>query len=303
MSTMYRFAAFWTATAFTPSAAEIIDFRSAFAVGSCVRKVRSSAANSVGAATPLRSLRNFACTLSMAFPCWPHRGGLTPCVSEPEPMQTWSAPLVAVTWSSQKPFTRATYLLFDGSTDAVEAARPEDGSADGFAHAANPSKATKRTKALLFDKVPFGRLNLDASRFKVLNALVQLFGFAGDLEQHPALVAGHVGAPDVGDDLELATGLVRLDQGEPVRIRERGGLVHCAVGWRRWGADRRGRDRRRRRVFRRGGRGVGRQRLADRRLAARGFDDRLRDLAGVNRRDERQAGVVGAGARVARGGT
>src|SRR6266849_4161988 len=60
----------------------------------------------------------------------------------------------------------------------------------------------------LADEVALGRFDLDAARLEILDAPIQLVGFAGDLEEHPALVLGNVGAPDIGDELELLPELV-----------------------------------------------------------------------------------------------
>src|ERR1700730_15297552 len=67
---------------------------------------------------------------------------------------------------------------------------------------------TGATLADLLDEVSLCRLDLDSARLEVSNPAVQLFGLATDLEQHPALVTGHVRAPDVGDQLELLAELI-----------------------------------------------------------------------------------------------
>src|SRR6266542_2442882 len=62
--------------------------------------------------------------------------------------------------------------------------------------------------AALLDQVAFRRLDLHPTRLQELDAPIQLLGLAGDLQQDPALVAGHVRPPDVGDDLEVPPELV-----------------------------------------------------------------------------------------------
>src|SRR5207253_3010595 len=52
----------------------------------------------------------------MAAPRCRHSGALTLSVPVPVPTQTWSAPLVAITWSCQKPFTRVRYFCVTLST-------------------------------------------------------------------------------------------------------------------------------------------------------------------------------------------
>src|SRR5207249_6537498 len=58
------------------------------------------------------------------------------------------------------------------------------------------------------DQVAFRRVDAYAAGLQVGDAAAELVGLARDLQQHPALVAGDVGAPDVGDDVELLAELV-----------------------------------------------------------------------------------------------
>src|SRR3982074_2515881 len=67
---------------------------------------------------------------------------------------------------------------------------------------------TAATLADLLDQVSLCRFDLDSARFEVSDTAVQLFGLTADLEQHPALVTGHVSAADVRDQLELLAELV-----------------------------------------------------------------------------------------------
>src|SRR5919201_281789 len=58
------------------------------------------------------------------------------------------------------------------------------------------------------DQVAFGRLDSDAARLEVLDAAAELVGLSVQLQQDPAFIARHVGAPDVGDDVELLPQLI-----------------------------------------------------------------------------------------------
>src|SRR5260370_40289884 len=58
------------------------------------------------------------------------------------------------------------------------------------------------------DEIAFGRLDGHSTRLEVLDPTVQLVRLAGDLQQHPALVARHGGTAAVRDDLHLAPELV-----------------------------------------------------------------------------------------------
>src|SRR5438552_16520178 len=60
----------------------------------------------------------------------------------------------------------------------------------------------------LLDQVALGRLDLNPHRLQVLDATVELLGLSHHLEEDPALIAGDIGAADVGHDLELAAELV-----------------------------------------------------------------------------------------------
>ncbi len=66
------------------------------------------------------------------------------------------------------------------------------------------------------NQVALRGLDLDASRFEVLHAPIELVGFASHLEQNPPLIPRDVRPPDVGHDLELTAELVDhrfFDQG------------------------------------------------------------------------------------------
>src|SRR5437868_10203807 len=60
----------------------------------------------------------------------------------------------------------------------------------------------------LLDDVALDGLNAHAARLQVGHAAVQLIGLAGHLQQHPTLLAGDVGAADVGDDLVVLAQVV-----------------------------------------------------------------------------------------------
>src|SRR5260221_12795098 len=63
-------------------------------------------------------------------------------------------------------------------------------------------------EAVLLDQVALCRFNLDPAGLQVSDATIQLIRLTCNLEEEPTLVARHVGASDVRDDLELLAQLV-----------------------------------------------------------------------------------------------
>src|SRR2546423_5114855 len=65
-----------------------------------------------------------------------------------------------------------------------------------------------RPALALLDEVAVCRLPPHAPRLQVSDAFVELVRLSGELQKDPAFIAGHVGPPDVADDLVVLAELV-----------------------------------------------------------------------------------------------